>query len=299
MAARRRSVVPRGPTIVSGASRRLSYCASRSRNGSPPKWSPCRWLSTTASRRFGSSPRRRRPTSAVAPKSSARLTAPLSTRKQALQRPPEPKASPQPTTVRRMAASPVRPGRAARERPQRAVEFRGQALARPGNAAVGMAARVAGLQPRDARDRALRAGDAVAGGSRPLEPPAEDAGPRAAGVVVANGVVADLPAAVDDDLAVVVPEDAPIRSVVFAEHDAARVVARQRVAAHLRLELRAGQRLGRGWAGERRQAERDQDAPSGQGQPHARALGRPETSPCQRRTCVRSSGKTIRAGFMK
>ena len=39
-----RSVVPGGPAIVSGAVRLATSRPSSSRNGRPPKWSPCRWL---------------------------------------------------------------------------------------------------------------------------------------------------------------------------------------------------------------------------------------------------------------
>src|SRR5215218_5858611 len=86
-----------------------------------------------------------------------------------------------------------------------------------------MAARVAGFHPHNARDRALRAGDAVTCRPGPLEAPAENAGSRAARLVVAHGVVLDLPAAVDDDFAVVVAEDASVGSMELAEYDAASV----------------------------------------------------------------------------
>ena len=50
-----RARVPGGPAISSGRSRRLRNCASSSRNGSPPKWSPCRCDSTMPSILFKSS----------------------------------------------------------------------------------------------------------------------------------------------------------------------------------------------------------------------------------------------------
>src|SRR5215207_11621084 len=163
-----------------------------------------------------------------------------------------------------------------------------------------MAARVAGFHPHNARDRTLRAGDAVACPPGPLEAPAENAGARAARIVIAHGVVLDLPAAVVDDFAVVVAEDACVGSMELAEHDAASVEACYRVARDLRPELIAAQRLSRrGREGERRKAQRRQTSPCTQSARHTLALGRWDTCPCQRRTCSSSSGRGIRAGFMK
>src|SRR4051794_16436596 len=104
IAALTRSPVPTGPMTVSGLSRWLSNWASRKRNGRPPKWSPWRCDSITASMRLGSIPSRFRATSEVAPKSSAIVAPAVSMKKHVFARPPDPNASPQPTTVRRMAS---------------------------------------------------------------------------------------------------------------------------------------------------------------------------------------------------
>src|SRR5215213_7835763 len=104
IAALTRSPVPTGPMTVSGLSRWLSNWASRKRNGRPPKWSPWRCDSITASMRLGSIPSHFSATSEVAPKSSAVAAAAVSMKKHVFARPPDPNASPQPTTVRRMAS---------------------------------------------------------------------------------------------------------------------------------------------------------------------------------------------------
>src|SRR5215213_6859736 len=106
IAAVTRSPVPTGPMTVSGLSRWLSNWASRKRNGRPPKWSPWRCDSITASMRLRSIPSRFSATSEVAPKSSAIAAAAVSMKKHVFARPPDPNASPQPTTVRRMASRP-------------------------------------------------------------------------------------------------------------------------------------------------------------------------------------------------
>src|SRR4051812_24749057 len=104
IAALTRSPVPTGPMTVSGLSRWLSNWASRKRNGRPPKRSPGGGDSITAAMRVGAIPSRFSATSEVAPKSSAIAAAAVSMKKHVFARPPEPNASPQPTTVRRMAS---------------------------------------------------------------------------------------------------------------------------------------------------------------------------------------------------
>src|SRR6266702_2081300 len=100
IASGRRRARPGGPTTVSGRVRRVN-CPSRIRNGSPPKWSPCRWDTNTAAISPGSSPLRRSALSEVAPQSSSTGAAPPGPRRwmQAWYRPPLPKASPEPANV--------------------------------------------------------------------------------------------------------------------------------------------------------------------------------------------------------
>ena len=108
-AASSRARVPGGPAIKSGRSRWARNWASSRRNGSAPKWSPCRCESTTPSMRLGSRPCALSATSEVAPQSTRSVPFADSTKKHVLNRPPEPKASPDPTIVRRM----LRPMRSA------------------------------------------------------------------------------------------------------------------------------------------------------------------------------------------
>src|SRR5216684_2738741 len=98
-AASRRSRVPGGPAMRSGRVRRLRKWPSITRKMTPPKWSPCRWLSRTPSIALGSTPRALRAGSEEAPQSSSRSRPNVSMRKQVLKRPPEPNASPEPMTV--------------------------------------------------------------------------------------------------------------------------------------------------------------------------------------------------------
>src|SRR5215813_3202236 len=86
----------------SGRSRRVRNWASIRRKGSAPKWSPCRCESTMPSTSFGSRPCALRATSDDAPQSTSSLPFAVSRKKQVLNRPPEPKASPDPMIVRRM-----------------------------------------------------------------------------------------------------------------------------------------------------------------------------------------------------
>src|SRR5260221_12467075 len=86
-------------TAVSGRVRRAN-CSFRIRNGSPPKWSPCRWDTNTAAISPGWSPLCRSALSEVAPQSSSTGAAPRGRRwMQAWYRPPLPNASPQPANV--------------------------------------------------------------------------------------------------------------------------------------------------------------------------------------------------------
>ena len=94
-----RARVSRGPMIASGDWRRAPSIASSTMKGTPPQWSPWKCVSTMASIVLWSMPSLARATRLVAPKSIANRTPGLSTRKQVLNRPPEPKASPHPTTV--------------------------------------------------------------------------------------------------------------------------------------------------------------------------------------------------------
>jgi hypothetical protein len=70
MASASRRAVPGGPAIVSGAVRRENW-PSRMRKGNPPKWSPCRWETTTAETSPGSSSRLLSALRDVAPQSSS------------------------------------------------------------------------------------------------------------------------------------------------------------------------------------------------------------------------------------
>src|SRR4051812_2064383 len=107
-----------------------------------------------------------------------------------------------------------------------------------------MAPRIPRLEPGEARHCAVEAAQPIAPRARRPIAPAIGAGPAAAGVVVADAVVADVPAAVDDCLAVVVPEDAAVRRVVLAEHDPARIVAVERIAGELGPQLGGGKHAG-------------------------------------------------------
>src|SRR6266545_6882288 len=106
-----RARAPGGPAISSGRFRQARNWASRSRNGSAPKWSPCRCESTMPSIRSGSRPCALSATREDAPQSTSSVPLAVSRKKQVLNRPPEPKASPEPTTVRRMSRRRARPCR--------------------------------------------------------------------------------------------------------------------------------------------------------------------------------------------
>src|SRR6476469_3411725 len=92
--------VPGGPATARGAVRPANW-ASRIKNGSPPKWSPCRCDTNTAAIAPGSRPHRRSAGSDVAPQS--RSTGAWGRGgcrwMQAWRRPPLPKASPEPANV--------------------------------------------------------------------------------------------------------------------------------------------------------------------------------------------------------
>src|SRR5437867_2016316 len=91
---------PVGPAMTSGWVRRRNW-ASRIRNGRPPKWSPCRWVSSTASSASGSTPWRFMASMDVAPQSSSTRLVPASRRMHVWWRPPLPNASPEPRKVTR------------------------------------------------------------------------------------------------------------------------------------------------------------------------------------------------------
>jgi hypothetical protein len=84
--------------MVRGVVRRLTFWASRIRNGNPPKWSPWRCERKTVSTSLGSTPNLRMAISADAPQSIRNFEEEAETWKHVLNRPPEPKASPQPRT---------------------------------------------------------------------------------------------------------------------------------------------------------------------------------------------------------
>src|SRR6266702_15580 len=92
--------VPGGPATARGAVRPANW-ASRIKNGSPPKWSPCRCDTNTAAIAPGSRPHRRSAGSDVAPQS--RSTGAWGRGgcrwMQAWRRPPLPNASPEPAKV--------------------------------------------------------------------------------------------------------------------------------------------------------------------------------------------------------
>src|SRR5437762_8237636 len=92
--------VPGGPATARGAVRPANW-ASRIRNGSPPKWSPCRCDTNTAAIRSGSRPHRRSAGSDVAPQSRSTGAGGPDGRRwmQAWKRPPLPNASPEPAKV--------------------------------------------------------------------------------------------------------------------------------------------------------------------------------------------------------
>src|SRR6266568_37668 len=105
-----RRPVPAGPATTRGAVRRANW-PSRIRNGSPPKWSPCRWDTKTAPISPGSRPHRRSAVSDVAPQSRSTGADPGGPARrrwmQAWSRPPLPNASPEPAKV---TVTPAGPG---------------------------------------------------------------------------------------------------------------------------------------------------------------------------------------------
>lgn len=96
LAAASRAPVPGGPATTSGVVRRENW-PSRIRNGRPPKWSPCRWVTTTASIVFGSIRWVFNATRLVAPQSISSVFPDAASRMHVCHRPPLPKASPLPT----------------------------------------------------------------------------------------------------------------------------------------------------------------------------------------------------------
>src|SRR6266480_1556411 len=112
--------VPGGPATARGAVRPANW-ASRIRNGSPPKWSPCRCDTNTAAIPPGSRPHRRSAGSEVAPQSSStgsggpggpagRADIAGCRWMQAWNRPPLPNASPEPAKVTVTPPGPGSPG---------------------------------------------------------------------------------------------------------------------------------------------------------------------------------------------
>src|SRR6266567_1017260 len=95
-----RGPMPGGPATARGAVRPANW-ASRIRNGSPPKWSPCRCDTNTAAIPPGSRPHRRSAGSDVAPQSRSTGAGRPGGRRwmQAWKRPPLPNASPEPAKV--------------------------------------------------------------------------------------------------------------------------------------------------------------------------------------------------------
>src|SRR5438128_11166638 len=91
---RRRS---RGPAMVSGRIRFAPSIASIKRNGTPPQWSPCRWVRMIASSELCSMPCCARAISDEVPKSIAKRELGPSTRMHVWKRPPLPNESPEPT----------------------------------------------------------------------------------------------------------------------------------------------------------------------------------------------------------
>src|SRR3954468_1430933 len=90
------------------------------------------------------------------------------------------------------------PRRGPRHRRGRVKQMGDEAFARPGMAPVGMAARIARIEPRETGHSVIETLEAVAVRPGPAVAPA--VGPRspAPGVVVADAIVADIPAAFDD-----------------------------------------------------------------------------------------------------
>ena len=66
-------------TTVSGVVRRLTNCASRIKNGKPPKWSPCKCVMKMVPMAFGSTPKRRMAIIDEAPQSTRNWVNPLVT----------------------------------------------------------------------------------------------------------------------------------------------------------------------------------------------------------------------------
>src|SRR3954452_20850024 len=106
MSASMRAREPGGPATTSGRVRLLRNWASSRGKGSPPKWSPCRWLMTMPSIVLGSIPCAFNATSEEAPKSMRMVRPAVSTLKHVLNRPPDPNASPDPTMVSFMWSGP-------------------------------------------------------------------------------------------------------------------------------------------------------------------------------------------------
>src|SRR2546425_8578024 len=123
---RRRS---RGPAMVSGRIRFAPSIASIKRNGTPPQWSPCRWVRTIASSESCSMPCCASAISDEVPKSIAKRELGPSTTMHVWKRPPLPKESPEPTN--RTVTTIGSPSR--RCRPARSVSLR-----RPAAPAAGL-----------------------------------------------------------------------------------------------------------------------------------------------------------------
>src|SRR5680860_1600445 len=96
--------MPLGPATTKGRVLSLTYLASISSHGSPPKWSPCRWLTNTVSMSFGLIPSRCMPISDVAPQSMRNVEALERTQNEVWRRLPAPKASPQPISYTHLRA---------------------------------------------------------------------------------------------------------------------------------------------------------------------------------------------------
>src|SRR5215211_307979 len=87
---------PGGPATVSGRVRRETSWASRTKKGIPPKWSPCRCVTTMASIDEGSTPKRFMAMSEDAPQSMRKVVSSEHTWMQVWSLPPLPKVSPLP-----------------------------------------------------------------------------------------------------------------------------------------------------------------------------------------------------------
>src|SRR3984957_15468961 len=159
---------PAGPQMKNGRVRLLISCASSSRNGKPPKWSPCRWVNATPSMPFGSTPACFSATGVLAPQSIRNRVLLPATRKQGLNRPPLPKASPLPMKVPSMDGGPglfrqTQPGaqsalRRILEQDVAAVAARhvaGDGPAQPGTAGFGVAR---GIEPEEGAEHVLALG---------------------------------------------------------------------------------------------------------------------------------------------